>query len=360
MALNFTSYNGTDGSNQSTAGPIYGGPSTGEVVAYSSMYGLISLVALVGNILVCLVITKNPSMRTATNVFLLNLAIADIIFIIVSVPAILALQIFEEWPFGEAACKGVPFLNIVTLSASVYTMVALAIDRYNAIVHPLRAKVTHTMRRAVIVISLIWLLSAVVALPQIMVWTLEDFCVERWSIISDNHLTSKDVYTVAIFVIFFAVPMAIITVAYITIIKRLTITDGILTETAQISHDPSQKESHSIDEKSVPISRNNRKTTFMMLTVIVAFLVCMLPLNVFLLVTPFLTSFNEDSMYMASTVLQFLSVCSAACNPIIYNFFSVKFRRAFADVFRSRCGTKQPVHKSRFYSSFRTKGTTLL
>lgn len=239
-------------------------------------------------------------------------------------------------------------------------------SRYNAIVHPLRAKVTHTKRRAVIVITIIWMLSAVVAFPQILVQSLitnDDVvrCEEDWSNLVANPGASKKAHVVCLFVLFFAVPVSIITVAYITIIKRLTTTDGILAETVQISHDTSSEGDQSIDPKSVPISRNNRKTTFMMLTVIVAFLVCMLPLNTLLLVFTFLKkgSYDINAFVDAFSVLVVLSVCSAACNPIIYNFFSVKFRRAFVDVFRSRCGTKETEEKSRYYSSFRTKATSL-
>ena len=83
-----------------------------------------------GNTLVCFVIIKNPSMHTVINAFLLNLAISDIMFIVVTVPAMLSMLVSPRyWPFGEAVCRTVPFFSTVTLSASIYTMVALAIDR---------------------------------------------------------------------------------------------------------------------------------------------------------------------------------------------------------------------------------------
>lgn len=72
-------------------------------------------------------------MRTVTNVLLLNLALADILFIVVTVPAVLNMEIIPSyWVFGELLCKTIPFINTVTLSTSIYTMVILAIDRYVA------------------------------------------------------------------------------------------------------------------------------------------------------------------------------------------------------------------------------------
>jgi len=68
-------------------------------------------------------------MRTVTNAFLLNLAITDILYIVFSVPALLAMRVSYSWPLGDVLCKAVPFLNALALSASIYTMVALAIDR---------------------------------------------------------------------------------------------------------------------------------------------------------------------------------------------------------------------------------------
>ncbi|EDO37745.1 predicted protein, partial [Nematostella vectensis] len=119
-----------------------------------------------GNVLVCYVIVRNPDMRTVTNAFLLNLAVADVLFTVISVPPLLGIEISPDyWVFGEGMCKTVPFLNTVTLSASIYTMVALAFDRYHAIVNPFRAKIYHTIKRTLLVITLIWLFSIAVASP---------------------------------------------------------------------------------------------------------------------------------------------------------------------------------------------------
>lgn len=239
--------------------------------------------------------------------------------------------------------------------------------RYNAIVHPLQAKVAHTLKRAVIVVTIIWILSAAVAFPQILSQTLIDYygiirCEEDWS--SLDGILGRRIYGVAIFIIFFAVPITIITVAYTTIIKRLMTTDSLLVETVKLRQERSSSSTAGkslIDEKKVPISRNNRKTTLMMLTVIVAFLVCMLPLNVMLLIIPFLIdgTYDRETLGEVSSGLIILSVFSSACNPIIYNFFSVKFRKAFADVFRSKCTAHdQDDARHPMQSSFRTKRTS--
>lgn len=251
----------------------------------------------------------------------------------------------------------------------------LPVFRYNAIVNPLKARVAHTFKRTLIVIVVIWVLAAAVAIPFIVVQYVFRggdiiYCLDNWTRLS-NNVHSKTIYVVITFIINFVIPISIIAGAYSTIIKRLTTTDSILSETIQLNQERSSSvgckspADEKLVEKSKSISRNTRKTTFMMLTVIVAFLVCMLPLNVFNLVYLFLVpgSYDETALSNVHSALVILSVCASACNPIIYNFFSVKFRKAFVDVFRCRCTTQgQDEGNDTFpvQSSFRTKRTSIL
>ncbi|XP_031573735.1 orexin receptor type 2-like [Actinia tenebrosa] len=334
-----------------------------RIACYSIIYGFISLLALVGNILVCFVIIKNPRMRTVTNVFLLNLALADILFIMVTVPGVMNIEIIPSyWVFGELLCKIVPFINTVTLSTSIYTMVVLAIDRYYAVLHPFRAKLQHTVRRTSCLIALIWVISVMVASPQIPSRVLIRYphltnmivCGQDWSKLGGQ--LGHQIYSVAIFLIFFAVPITIISFAYSAIIARLRKTDGALRETFRSSQGRANKDGQPEQEGSSAVSRKNRKTTFMMLTVIIVFLICMLPLNVFILVIIFPSeqmSNASEEISDANSVLTVFAIASSACNPIIYNFFSLKFRRAFADAFRCECKYKR-VMRNNMTSEFNT------
>lgn len=93
------------------------------------LFGIIGIVGLVGNFLVVIVVAANPGMRSTTNLLIINLAIADLLFVIFCVPFTATDYVLPFWPFGNLWCKVVQYLIIVTACASVYTLVLMSLDR---------------------------------------------------------------------------------------------------------------------------------------------------------------------------------------------------------------------------------------
>ena len=79
----------------------------------------------------------NQQMRSTTNLLIINLAIADLLFIVFCVPFTATDYVLPFWPFGEIWCKIVQYLIVVTAYASVYTLVLMSLDRFLAVVHPI-------------------------------------------------------------------------------------------------------------------------------------------------------------------------------------------------------------------------------
>lgn len=71
---------------------------------------------ILGNLLVCLAVYRNRSMRTVTNYFLVNLAVADLMVLIFCLPSTVIWDVSETWLFGEIACKIIPYLQVNYLS----------------------------------------------------------------------------------------------------------------------------------------------------------------------------------------------------------------------------------------------------
>ena len=106
-------------------------------------------------------------MRTVTNVFIMNLAIGDLLMAILCIPFTpTANLLFYAWPFGSLMCRVVCYAQAVSVFISAYTMVAISIDRYIAIIYPLRPKMTR--RHSYYLIALIWLVSLLTPMPTVV------------------------------------------------------------------------------------------------------------------------------------------------------------------------------------------------
>ena len=93
-------------------------------------YSLLMTVGGAGNGLVLAAFTRNAALRTARNVFLLNLAVADLLLCLITMPLTLLEVVTQHWTFGHTACKVGMMLPAVAVYASTFTIVAIALDRY--------------------------------------------------------------------------------------------------------------------------------------------------------------------------------------------------------------------------------------
>ena len=155
---------------------------------------------------------RQPKMKTVPNLFITNLAIADGIVSLVNVPLVAVHAHLSYWPFGKFLCKVLPFLQGVSLSASIGTMMAIAADRYKVIVHYELPKLTLT--RAKFWIVAIWLASCVLPSPLLYYSTtiqapvhdvIRTKCTEIWP-----NPTAVRVFSLMVFLFLYFIPLAII------------------------------------------------------------------------------------------------------------------------------------------------------
>ena len=99
-------------------------------------FGLIVLVGMFGNALVIIVVATNAQMRSTTNMLILNLAVADLLFIVLCVPSTATDYVLNAWPFGLVWCQTVQYLIYATSYVSIYTLIFMSIDRFMAVVFP--------------------------------------------------------------------------------------------------------------------------------------------------------------------------------------------------------------------------------
>ncbi|KFO08822.1 Galanin receptor type 2, partial [Balearica regulorum gibbericeps] len=279
------------------------------------IFSLIFLLGTVGNGLVLAVLLRNGQVKyNTTNLFILNLAMADLCFIICCVPFQATIYTLDGWLFGAFACKAVHFLIYLTMYASSFTLAAVSVDRqYLAIRYPLKSRDLRTSRNAGVAIVVIWSLSLVFAGPYLSYYQIVHYhrvpiCIPIWE---DQRRKILDILT---FVFGYLLPVTVVSLAYARTIKFLW-----------TSVDPIERISESRKAK--------RKVTKMIVAVAILFCLCWLPHHLVILCFWFGHFPFNQATYACRLASHCLSYANSCLNPIVYALISKHFRKRFKQVF---------------------------
>lgn len=117
---------------------------------------IIIVLTILGNAMVCLAVMYNRKLRTVSNVFITSLSLADLLLgTIVMIPATLN-EIFQQWILAEDFCAIWAGFDVMLCSASVLNICLISLDRYIAIMSPLRYKVIVTYKRSFWMLAAAW------------------------------------------------------------------------------------------------------------------------------------------------------------------------------------------------------------
>ncbi|XP_060714383.1 neuromedin-U receptor 2 [Tachysurus vachellii] len=298
-------------------------------------YIFIFVTGVLGNLLTCTVITKHKKMRTPTNLYLFSLAISDLLVLLFGMP----LEIYDLWqnypfPFGEIICCFKIFLFETVCFASVLNVMVLSIERYVAVVHPLKTRYAITNKHAQRVIGGVWAVSLVCAIPNTSLHGLHYYYLPEKVLESAtcNLLKPQWIYNLVIQVttiLFYFIPMTVISVLYIVIGIRLG------REQRQKGRKLGKNCNADTSWKIQVESGRKRQITKMLSVVVLAFAICWAPFHIDRLLWSFITNWTDhlhnifEYVHILSGVLFYLS---SAINPIIYNLLSSRFRERFFEL----------------------------
>ncbi|KAJ9584656.1 hypothetical protein L9F63_020996 [Diploptera punctata] len=295
------------------------------------LFGLIVLVGLFGNALVVLVVAANQQMRSTTNLLIINLAVADLLFIVFCVPFTATDYVLPFWPFGEIWCKIVQYLIVVTAYASVYTLVLMSLDRFLAVVHPITSMSVRTERNAIAAIVVTWVVILLASVPVYLshgeityVYSSAEHtaCV----FLEADPINRPDGYNKLVFqIIFFltsyATPLALICGLYLWLLVRLW------RGAAPGGH------------VSAESRRGKKRVTRMVVVVVVIFAVCWFPIQLILVLKSADLYDITNTSVMIQIISHVLAYMNSCVNPILYAFLSDHFRKAFRKIIK--CGKVQ-------------------
>lgn len=106
-------------------------------------------------------------MKTATNIYIFNLAVADAL-VTTTMPFQSTDYLLSSWPFGEVACKVFISIDYYNMFTSIFTLTMMSVDRYVAVCHPIKALDFRTPVKAKIINVIIWALSSAAGIPAMI------------------------------------------------------------------------------------------------------------------------------------------------------------------------------------------------
>ncbi|XP_034038075.1 neuropeptide Y receptor Y7 [Thalassophryne amazonica] len=283
-------------------------------------YSFIILLGFPGNALVIYMITRYRNMRTVTNFFIANLALADLLVDTLCLPFTLVYTLLDEWKLGAMLCHMLPFAQALSVHVSIFTMTVIALERYRCIVFHLGRRIT--WRSSFIIMAITWTVSAVLAAPLAIFrehrYEEIPFIGLRIAVCSENwpHGSSMDgvIFSLSMLLLQYIIPLAIISYAYISIWVKL-------------------KNHVSPSSRNDSISRR-KNTTKMLALVVVVFAICWLPFHVFQLASDLDLALRLKEYKLIYTVFHIVAMCSTFTNPLLYGWMNKNYRNGFLMVFR--------------------------
>ncbi|XP_066432183.1 chemerin-like receptor 2 [Eleutherodactylus coqui] len=299
--------------------PTHTGVQTHTVHVISAViYSLAFLLGVPGNVMV-IWFTGFKWKKTVSTVWFLNLAIADLIFVLFLPLHITYVATDFHWPFGTLLCKLNSFVSILNMFASVFFLTAICLDRYISMVYPSISQRHRTMRRSGVLSAIVWSLATLIASPFLY---FRDTLERNSMIICFNNFHETDYATFQ--KIHTAVALLKFFIGYLFPLLTMVTCYTIL----------------SIRMKR-RTTQANSKFFWMVLAIIVAFFLCWTPYHIFSLLE---LHIHHSGTYIEvlrigmpfSTSLAFVNSC---INPILYVLISKAFRThleaSLAEIFKN-------------------------
>ncbi|NXK45235.1 CXCR6 protein, partial [Chauna torquata] len=268
------------------------------------MYSSVFIFGLAGNALVFIILVFYEKLKTLTDIYLLNLAIADWIFLW-TLP-FWAYSAAQEWIFGIASCHIIRGLYNLNLYTSMLTLTLIAIT-FATKAHMCQTK---RMTRGKLICVSIWVISLAFATPQFIfseVFTIDKaICQEKYP----NHHTELVLEVIQVTLGYF-IPMLTMIICYSLIIKTL------------------------LHARNFQKNKSLKK----IFSVVAVFILTQSPYTFLRLMKIIDWSFNLNSNFnYAIIITEALAYFHGCLNPVMYFFMGVKFRKNFQKIIKnSRC-----------------------
>ncbi|XP_061905713.1 neuropeptide Y receptor Y8b [Entelurus aequoreus] len=287
------------------------------IVAYSAVLA----VGLLGNSCLVFVIARHKEMRNVTNVLIANLSFSDILMCVVCLPVTIIYTLMDRWILGETLCKLTSFIQCISVTVSIFSLILIAMERYQLIIHPTGWK--PVVRQSYLAVALTWITACLISVPffkyNIVTLPFQNLsapfpvndqlvCMERWP-----SVKARRAYTTSLLIFQYFLPLALIMLCYLHIYLRL-----------RRRKDMVERSRNATERKTKGSTRIN----ILLTAIVVAFALSWLPLNIFNTVFDWnheaIPSCGHDIIFSFCHLVAMASTC---INPIIYGFLNNNFQK---------------------------------
>ncbi|NXN92953.1 CCR5 protein, partial [Rhinopomastus cyanomelas] len=270
------------------------------------LYSLVVIFGLTGNLLVVLILVKHKRLKSMTDIYLLNLAISDLLFVF-SLP-FWAYYAVYDWIFGEALCRILSGVYLLGFYSGIFFIILLTLDRYLAIVHAVFALKARTVTYGILTSSVTWAVAVFASVPGIVFHKTQRenshyTCSAHYP--STSAINWKYFYILKMNILGLIVPMLIMVFSYSQILKTLL---------------------RSKNEKK-------QKAVRLIFVIMIFYFIFWTPFHI----SSFLYTFQSELFHsdceikaqlaIAIQVTETISMIHCCINPVIYAFVGEKFRK---------------------------------
>ncbi|XP_028313236.1 neuropeptide Y receptor Y8b [Gouania willdenowi] len=298
------------------------------IIAYSTVMA----VGLIGNSCLVYVITRNREMQNVTNIFIVNLSCSDILMCIICLPVTIIYTLMDRWVLGDILCKLTPFIQCISVTVSIFSLVLIAMERYQLIVHPTGWK--PLVGQSYFAVAITWMVASLISVPflsySVLTLPFQNLslplavndhlvCMELWPTVQERRA-----YTTSLLIFQYILPLVLILVCYLHVYLRL-----------RRRKDMVERGRNTTQKKNKGSTRINA----MLVSIVVAFALSWLPLNVFNTVFDWnheaIPSCGHDIIFSFCHLMAMSSTC---VNPVIYGFLNTNFQKQLkSTLLRCRC-----------------------
>uniref|UniRef100_A0A8C7EI53 Proteinase-activated receptor 1 n=1 Tax=Nothoprocta perdicaria TaxID=30464 RepID=A0A8C7EI53_NOTPE len=302
-----------------------------------SVYLLVVVLSLPLNITAILVFLRKVKLEKPAVIYMLNLATADVLFVSV-LPFKIAYHFSgNDWAFGPGLCRFVTAAFYCNMYCSVLLMTSISVDRFLAVVYPIRSLAWRSLPRAAAACLLVWLLAIAGVLPFLLreqtmeiphlnITTCHD-------VLNESELHGYYVHFFSVFSsVFFVGPFIISSVCYLCIIRCLS-SSGIVAKESK-----------------------KKRALLLCIAVFSVFIICFGPTNVLLLIHYVHFSYDNSLEYLYFAYLLCVCISSFSCciDPFVYYYASSQYQRQLVSLF----GCKESFDPNSTNSSGQLMSTT--